>query len=56
MKRIEPGDDEWHDKSFQHGRQFTCEHCGHEGTAWEADAKCEECDRKTLLAFEVERD
>lgn len=53
-KVVEPGDPEWHDKSFRYGRPFTCDHCGAEGTAVEADARCDECGRKTQLAFERE--
>lgn len=51
-RRITPDMDEWHDKSFRFTRPFTCEHCGTDGHTGEADALCEECGRKTLLAYE----
>lgn len=52
MKTVEPGDDRWHDKSLD-GKSFTCEHCGAKGTAWEADALCDECGKITKIPIEV---
>jgi hypothetical protein len=55
MKEIvEPDDERWHDKNFGSPRPFTCDYCGADGSTWEADARCEECDRKTLLPIEIE--
>lgn len=52
---ITPDDPRWHDKTFQSSRPFECEFCGAEGTAAEADPRCEECGRINQLAFEIER-